>query len=178
MNTSSFLYPDITLRAPEPEDIDFMFACENDTELWKSGINTGPYSRYQLKKYIAENQNDLYEDKQLGLMIELQTKETVGIIDLFSFSTRHLRAEIGIVISKNYRRKNIASAALSLLETHCFATLGLHQLYAYICKENIPCMQLFKKSGYNVSCILSDWYYIGAKYHDVCLVQKINPSIK
>ena len=158
MNTSSFLYPDITLRAPEPEDIDFMFACENDTELWKSGINTGPYSRYQLKKYIAENQNDLYEDKQ--------------------FSTRHLRAEIGIVISKNYRRKNIASAALSLLETHCFATLGLHQLYAYICKENIPCMQLFKKNGYNVSCILSDWYYIGAKYHDVCLVQKINPSIK
>ena len=117
MNTSSFLYPDITLRAPEPEDIDFMFACENDTELWKSGINTGPYSRYQLKKYIAENQNDLYEDKQLRLMIELQTKETVGIIDLFSFSTRHLRAEIGIVISKNYRRKNIASAALSLLET-------------------------------------------------------------
>ena len=47
---------DIILRAPEPEDLEIMLAVENDPLLWEhSSENTGPYTRYQMKQYIAEN---------------------------------------------------------------------------------------------------------------------------
>ena len=94
----------IRLRAPEPEDLDIMFAFENDEALWENGIATGPYSRYQLKKYICESQNNLFADGQLRLMIELDTGEVAGIVDLFSYDNRHRRAEIGLVVHKDCRR--------------------------------------------------------------------------
>ena len=59
----------VSLRAPEPEDLEVMLSFENDAALWELGTATGPYSRYQMKRYIAESQNDLYADGQLRLMI-------------------------------------------------------------------------------------------------------------
>ena len=156
MNTYRLQNQEITLRAPEPEDIDVMLAFENDEELWDMGNTTAPYSRYQLKKYISENQNDLYADHQLRLLIETQSKQIAGIIDLFQFDPRHNRAEVGIVIHPSFRR------------------LGIHQIYAYIRKDNITCIQLFQKCGYFICGELKEWLYTGNGYKDVCIVQKIN----
>ena len=58
------------LRAPEPEDLGCMMKFENSPSLGEAANATGPYSRYHLKQYIAYNRNDLYEDRQLRLMIE------------------------------------------------------------------------------------------------------------
>ena len=68
------------LRAPEPEDLACMMQFENTTTLWELSNTTGPYSRFYLKQYIEMNQNNLYEDKQLRLMIENPGKQVVGQI--------------------------------------------------------------------------------------------------
>ena len=36
----------IRLRALEPEDLDLLYAWENDTSLWEFGSTLVPYSRY------------------------------------------------------------------------------------------------------------------------------------
>ena len=82
--THSLRTENILLRAPEPEDIDEMLTFENDESLWENSCVTGPYSRYQLKKYIAENQNNLFIDGQLRLLIEHSSGHVAGIVDLFS----------------------------------------------------------------------------------------------
>ena len=38
----------VTLRSPEPEDLELMYAMENDTTLWSAGNATLPYSRYSI----------------------------------------------------------------------------------------------------------------------------------
>lgn len=163
----------IILRAPEPEDIDEMMFFENDASFWENGPATGPYSRYQLKKYIAENQNDLFADGQLRLMIEHASGEVAGIIDVFAFDARHRRAETGIVVKPAYRRQGIAFEALCLLEQHCFGLLGIHQLYAYIRSDNTASFRLFKKLGYSLTGTLKDWVHTGEGYRDVYLMQKL-----
>ena len=147
----------ISLRAPEPEDIDEMMFFENDASFWENGPATGPYSRYQLKKYIAENQNDLFADGQLRLMIEHASGEVAGII----------------VVKPAYRRQGIAFEALCLLEQHCFGLLGIHQLYAYIRSDNTASFRLFKKLGYSLTGTLKDWVHTGEGYRDVYLMQKL-----
>ena len=110
----------IKLRAPESEDLEVMFYLENGDDSWGEGMVTGPYSRYQLKKYIEENQNDLFSDRQLRLMIEHEDFGTVGIIDICAFEPRHMHGEIGIVVRREFRRCGIARTALNLFEQHCF----------------------------------------------------------
>lgn len=138
---------------------------------------TCPYSRFQLERYIAENSNDIYTDGQLRLIIELRDGETAGAIDVFSFDPRHRRAELGIVVLKEFRRRGIGRVALSLMERYCFRFLGIHQLYAYIQKENTACLNLFHSSGYDTTGVLKDWLYTSDGYRDVCLLQKLNTLI-
>ena len=75
----------IRLRAPEPEDLEVMFRFENATDVWEMSNTTGPYSRFQLKQYIEQTQNDLFADRQLRLMIENGNRQVVGMVDVCSF---------------------------------------------------------------------------------------------
>lgn len=101
----------IRLRAPEPEDLEVMFRFENATDVWEMSNTTGPYSRFQLKQYIEQTQNDLFADRQLRLMIENGNRQVVGIVDLCSFDPLHNRAEVGIMVDKSCRRRGIGRNA-------------------------------------------------------------------
>ena len=104
----ALLYTDeIRLRALEPSDVDVLMRLENDEELWENGIVTGPFSRFQLERYIAENTNDIYVDGQLRLVIEHCSGSVAGVIDLCTFDARHSRAEVGIVVLKEFRRRGL-----------------------------------------------------------------------
>ena len=162
------------LRAPEPEDLACMMEFENTPTLWGVSNVTGPYSRFHLKQYIETNQNNLYEDKQLRLMIENANKQVVGIIDICNFDPFHNRAEVGIVIAFQHRASGIGELSLLLLIEHCFEYLGIHQLYAYIDVTNEPCKRLFKKCGFKECAYLKDWMRTGKDYRDVVVVQRIN----
>ena len=164
--------PSLRLRAPEPEDLEVMMRYENDTEVWQMGNTTGPYSRYQLKQYIEQTENDLFADRQLRLMVEDAEGRVVGVVDVCTFDPLHSRAEVGILIDKSFRRKGIGQAALAMLEEYLFHRLGIHQLYAYIAVDNAPCRRLFASLGYQESGLLHEWMRVGSNYTDVVLVQK------
>ena len=69
------------LRALEPEDLEVLYKWENDTEVWKFGSAVSPYSKYILRQYIADAQTDIFQSKQLRLMIVLQEEQnTIGTI--------------------------------------------------------------------------------------------------
>lgn len=61
MSDRHFQWNGIRLRAPEPEDLEVMFRFENATDVWEMSNTTGPYSRFQLKQYIEQTQNDLFD---------------------------------------------------------------------------------------------------------------------
>lgn len=170
--------PDIKLRACEPEDLSLMYEIENDTALWETGCTTVPYSRYALKQYIAQTQNDIYTDKQLRLIIVHKADNaTIGIIDLADFEPQHNRAATGIIIKSTYRKQGLGHQALMLLRNYAFRFLHLHQLYAYIAADNQASLQLFEKCGFTPSAHLKDWIRESSyHYADACLLQCINPE--
>lgn len=162
------------LRAPEPEDLDCMFRFENSSDLWELSNTTGPYSRYQLRQYIRNTQNDVFADRQLRLMVEGEGRQVAGIVDICNFDPRHSRAEVGIVVGKECRRQGIGRLALELLEEHCFCHLGIHQLFAYIDLGNVASRALFATCGYRECALLKDWVRTSGGYRDVVMVQKLS----
>ncbi|NHN25110.1 GNAT family N-acetyltransferase [Flavobacterium jejuense] len=166
----------IYLRALEPEDLEFVYVVENDEEIWEVSNTQTPYSKFLIRQYLENAQQDIYEAKQLRLAICLgSSNATIGLIDLFDFDPKNNRAGIGILIQKKEdRTKGIGTEALDLLIQYAFNQLQLHQLYANIGVENKHSLQLFSKFGFQEIGIKKDWNKINGNYQDEYLVQLIN----
>jgi diamine N-acetyltransferase len=172
----------VKLRAPEPSDIDLLYSWENNMEIWKVSNTITPFSRFVLKKYIETAHLDIWETKQLRLIIEAKNQSSlmnvpVGLIDLFDFDPYHLRAGIGILIAnKEYRQKGYATEALNLLIKYCFEVIQLNQLYCNISSENTLSLQLFKSKGFMEVGVKKAWLKNRNGWEDEVLLQLLNPK--
>ena len=165
----------ITLRAIEPEDIDLLFTWENDPEIWEVSHTLVPYSKYILALYIQNADKDIYESKQLRLIIDTKAGKTIGAIDLFDFEPYHSRAGVGLLIhSREDRSQGYASAALDLLISYCFGKLNLHQLYANIAIDNKISLSLFQKLGFSICGTKNEWLRTESGWKNEVMLQLIN----
>lgn len=163
----------ITLRAPEPEDLELMYAMENDTSMWCAGNATLPYSRYTLRAYLEQSRQDLLSERQARFVIETE-RGPAGMIDLADYDPLNSRAEVCIGILGCYRGKGIAARALQLLCQYATGRLHLHQLYAYIPTWNSDSIRVFEKAGFTEHSTLKDWIRSEEGYSDAILMQKVN----
>lgn len=172
----------IRLRAIEPADLEIIYDWENDPGHWLISNTITPFSKHVLSRYIEQAHRDIYEVRQLRLMIDLMDdsgvlEETIGTVDLFDFDPIHRRAGIGILIAKPEKRmKGHASESLSILIRYAFETLHLHQLYCNISSDNQPSLNLFKKLGFTEIGIKRDWLRGSNGWLDVYLLQLVRPG--
>ena len=168
----------IYIRALEPEDLEFIYAIENDEDIWEVSNTQTPYSKFLIRQYLENAHQDIYEAKQLRLAICTNTSDkAIGLIDLFEFDPKNNRAGIGIVIqNKEDRSKGYGKEALSLVIDFSFNQLQLHQLFANIGVENSSSLNLFAIFGFQKIGVKKDWIYTNNNYQDEAIFQLINPN--
>jgi len=166
----------ITLRALEPNDIDFLFSTENNEDFWEVSSTQTPFSKYILKKYIENAHQDIYEAKQYRFVICNTENLPVGMIDLFDFNPQHKRVGIGILILPQFQNQNYASEALELTIDYIFSYLAIHQIYANITIDNTKSISLFEKFNFKKAGIKKDWIFTKSQFKDEFLYQLINPN--
>ncbi len=165
----------ISLRALEPEDLDFLYDTENNDNFWEVSNTQVPFSKHILKQYLDNSHQDIYEAKQLRLVIvDSKKSENVGFIDLFDFNPQHQRAGIGILILNKFQNKGYASEALKVFVKYAFSQLNLHQIYANIPVDNKKSIQLFENLNFKNIGIRKDWLQTNDSFKDVHFYQIIN----
>ena len=162
MNTAAS--SSVRLRALEPEDLDLLYRIENDERLWAVGPTSVPYSRYALHDYVAHQTGDIYTERQVRLVIEIDGKDVAGLVDVVNFDPKHLRAEVGMVVEQPYRGRGVGRAALFCLHDYALSTLHLHQLYADIAVSNAASLALFEKAGYSPCGTFRQWLLVGDSF--------------
>ncbi len=170
----------IYLRAPEPQDVDFLYMLENEQKLWHLSNVTAPFSRFDLEQYIMLADKDIFAAKQARFIIELKEpdhKNAIGTIDLFDVEPKHLRAGIGIMIIEEKRGFGFAGAALDILIDYSFNLLGLHQLFCNVEKDNLISLKLFKDKGFIVSGEKKEWNKRNNKWVDELFLQLIRKEV-
>jgi len=167
-------YGKIKLRPIEPEDIELLYQWENNMEIWKVSNTRTPFSRYILAEYLKDSVKDIYETKQLRLIIENENLEPVGAVDLFDFEPFHMRAGIGILIhSAENRNHGYGSDALNAIFGYTLEVLGLKQLYANIALKNEVSIHLFWKAGFTQTGIKKNWLKTVTGWEDEVFMQKM-----
>ncbi|WP_136481435.1 GNAT family N-acetyltransferase [Cognatitamlana onchidii] len=164
----------IYLRALEPEDLDFIHDIENDESIWELSCTQTPYSKYLIEQYLENACKDIYEVKQLRLVISDYENKPLGLIDLFDFDFKNKRAGVGILIKEsNDRQMGYGKEALQLLINYSFSHLDLHQLYCNISANNDASIKLFLGQGFKKIGLKNDWIYTNGSFRDEYLFQLI-----
>lgn len=165
----------VYLRALEPEDLDFLFEVENNEDFWEVSATSVPFSRYILKQYLENSHKDIFEVKQLRLVICTGINETAGFIDIFDFDPKNRRAALGlIIVQKKNRNKGYGTEALELVCKYCFSHLGMHQVYANVGEDNTSSKLLFEKAGFELTATRKDWNLVDGIYKAEHTFQLIN----
>ena len=73
----------IHLRALEPEDLDFLYTIENNESFWEVSSTQTPFSRFILEQYIVNSHQDIFEAKQLRLIIVDNITNISNIINYY-----------------------------------------------------------------------------------------------
>jgi diamine N-acetyltransferase len=148
----------MTLRALEPDDLEFLFALENNPDLWAaSDVLPAPISRHALREYLRHSAASLAEAGQMRLIISTTENAPVGALDLYDYSALHQRAGVGIAVLKNERRRGYAQKALMQLLPYAREALRLHQLYCTISEDNLASIKLFEEAGFQKVGVRRDW---------------------
>lgn len=168
---------DIKLRAAEPTDAKLIYKWENDQDIWRVSETYMPYSLYQIEQFLMNN--DLFSVRQIRVMIEKNDDNTcVGCIDIYDFDPVHLRAGIGILIQKEFRKLGYAHQALELVVDYCFNILMLKQIYCLIDVLNKDSISLFRNVGFEQCGYRKEWIKTPAGFIDEIELQYINKNFK
>ncbi len=191
----------VKLRALEPEDVDILYLWENDLNVWRVSNTVTPFSKHILRRFIANQRYDIYETKQLRLIIEANRRQAesdragsdhqgakeegeakegarpVGAIDLFDLDPYNRRAGVGILIyDPRDKGQGYASSALGLLIRYCFDILMLNQLYCNVDANNTRSLALFRSKEFTTVGLKKEWVRTTADWQDEYLLQLINPK--
>ena len=172
MNGSKLSNELVSLRALEPTDLDVLYRWENDASLWAVTDTVAPFSRQVLWQYLENDTADIYQSRQLRMMIVLTDDgKPVGTVDFFNFNPLNNRAELGLYIAPEYQGKGLGRAALDALCAYARDHIGLRQLYIYVTIDNVKCLALFDHYGFRRVGILQKWVKRGRTYTDAVLLQ-------
>lgn len=163
----------LRIRALEPTDLEFLYACENDTENWSTGNTHMPLSRYVLRAYLQQDTTDVFAATQFKWAITLTDGRLVGLLDVIGIDHYHQRAEVGIFIEKSYRKNGYAAQALGLFADYAKHYLGWHQLTAIVAEKNTASHRLFQKVGFVQSGVWKDFLKTPTGYENALLYQLV-----
>ncbi|MCB0756075.1 MAG: GNAT family N-acetyltransferase [Flavobacteriales bacterium] len=188
----------VTLREMRTDDRDLIHNWENRPELDYLGDVHEPLTKEQIADFIERSSGDIYSDRQLRLMIDLNSPTslraqrgnlfdqgdcfgrsslamTIGCIDLFEFDQHNQRAGVGILIAETENRKRgHAKEALNLLTNYCFEVLNLRQLYCHIPVDNEASLRLFSTCGFEETGRCRNWVKKGNAFIDAVFMQRLN----
>ena len=148
----------LTLRAPEPSDIDIIYRWENDPALWHNSLTPPLTSRQQIWEYVHNFTGDIARDGSLRLMIQPEdSSDPAGTIDICDFNRRGNAAFVSIYVDPAMRGRHIATKALSQALSLSREALGIEILAAMIRSDNEISKRLFTANGFTRTGTLPGW---------------------
>ena len=103
---------------------------------------------------------------KMRFRIETDNK-LIGEFNLSRVRWYNKKAELGIILKKDYRKKGYAKEALNLVLEYAFNKMNLHRVEAEVIEYNTASLKLVEKFGFVLEGRLREAKYSGGKYWDI-----------
>ncbi len=168
--------PRIALRAPEPEDLEYLYSYENAPERYAEGTVVRPVSRYQLRAFVESGGGD---DEQLRLLAyRPDDRVRVGCLDFFRMDGVQRTSYLGLgIFPPGLRGLGYGRATLRAGLRYAFGVLGLRALAVEVMTSNAPTLALFEAEGFGRVGLLPEWHRTpDGLLHDVVVMTRGAPD--
>jgi ribosomal-protein-alanine N-acetyltransferase len=150
----------LVLRKLALSDLEDVFAYSSDEAVTRH-LRWGPHETLaQTERYLREVLEEYREGRDGPWGIEYkETGKVVGAIHLFSIQSQHKKAEIGMVLSRDYWRRGLASEALDRVLRFVFEDVRLNRIEAYCLVENRAGERVMERAGMQREGVLREYLY-------------------
>jgi len=172
---------DVTARLISSDDVEPVikgFAAQNDFHLLTTGFESGA-TNDMARDYVlhAIEERKRREAFRYGLWIESDVM--IGVVELHSINWLHRRAEIGIQIwDQSKRKKGYGGLALKKIVNLAFSQLNLNRLSATITVGNSASDRLFESAGFVKEGDMAQYLFVDGSYRDARKVRLLQEEYK
>jgi len=144
----------IIIRDIKESDVVELFSWWTDKKLNQFDPKTMPQNSEDLLKECELfckrfDQEIISKSRYIYFIICDKDNFPIGFVNVFDIDKMSLECELGIIIGdKIYHGKGIAKRALEVVTHYVFTVLGMKCIRIETAKDNLPAVNLFRKSGF------------------------------
>lgn len=169
----------LVLREVTNEDASDMLAYLSDSDVVKH-MGLEPFQSVEDALDEIKWYKSIYEDGT-GMRWVLSLKSTGKVIGSCGFLNRHpkhMRAEIGFELSKDFWGKGFASEALEAVVAYGYDELNLERIEALIEPDNLPSQKRVEKHGFMREGLLRHYEYTCGKFDDLVMYSMLKSDFE
>lgn len=157
----------IRLRALEPEDWQFYFEWNRDSEMVHAIDRLRlPQAREAVKRWAEETAVKAPNGDNYHFQVERLDGQRVGMISTHDCDRRTGTFSYGVAIAPAYRRRGYASEAIWLVLRHYFQELRYQKVNATVYDFNAPSIQMHVRLGFALEGQIRRMLYTNGEYFD------------
>jgi RimJ/RimL family protein N-acetyltransferase len=141
----------IQLREWRSEDLDDLVELLDEPDIARWTPMPSPFDVEAGIAYLKRAHQGRMSGQRIQLVITTDGGRPLGEVLLFGVDAGLKEAELGYLVGAAYRRRGLASGALSLLAGYAHSTLGLSRLLLRIDPGNVPSTLVARHCGFRLT---------------------------
>ena len=141
----------IVLREWRADDLDDLVIMLDESDIARWTPMPSPFDVEAGIAYLKRAFQGRTSGRRIQLAITVDGGRPLGEVLLFGVDPGLGEAELGYLVSREHRRRGLASGALSLLSSYARNTLGLSRLLLRIDPDNTASTAVARRCGYRLT---------------------------
>jgi RimJ/RimL family protein N-acetyltransferase len=159
----------IALREKAEGDIPALVAAVQDPLIPRYTRVPSPYGERQAREFLVEQRRRREAGLELSLLVvDAEDDGLLGSVGA-TVDRENARAEIGYWVAKEARGRGVATAAVVLLGTWLFETLGLARLQIHTETDNVASQRVAERAGFRREGMLRSYELLEGRPIDVVM---------
>ena len=138
----------VVLREWRWEDLDDLVALLDEPDIARWTLMPSPFDVAVGLAYLRRAHRGRIAGSRIQLAVTADGDQPLGEVLLFNVHSVPYEAELGYLVGRPYRRRGLATAALSLLTGYALDTLRLRRLLLRIDRGNSASTSVARRCGY------------------------------
>jgi [ribosomal protein S5]-alanine N-acetyltransferase len=167
------------LRRIDINDINDIFELRSNPETMKYVPRPLVKTLEEAKEHYELIDDKLKNNEAINWAITIKgNNKFIGIIGLFKLRPEHFRAEIGYMLSPDYKNKGIATEAVNSVLNFGFEELKLHSIEAIIDQYNLASEKVLLKNGFVKEAHLKENEFYNGQFIDTVIYSLLKKDHK